>query len=363
MVKMEEPVMNEIQNHAKQFVYVGCRTTEERNARGKGIKVFEIQPDGEWKLIQTVKNLVNPSYLFKDITRKYLYTIHGDFSEISAFSVDEKTGMLTYINTASTGGKNPVHLSVDKTNRWIYVANLQTGTVAVIPRNEDGSVNDVSKLYGIDGKEENTISHPHQVMQDQTGDYLIVSCQGRKAGYGQVDVFRIDHEEGSLEKNCVVRSREIAEPRHVAFHKNNKWCYGVNEKDYSVTFYEFDEGEGKLIAKQILPTLPDTYTGDGWASGIVLSRDGKFIVVSNRKHDSITSFSIDQITGKMKFCDCVKTGGGQPRFITFSENENTVFAANETTDTIAEIKLDAETGKLSPTGKMIETESPVCIIF
>ena len=97
MVKMEEPVMNEIQNHAKQFVYVGCRTTEERNARGKGIKVFEIQPDGEWKLIQTVKNLVNPSYLCKDITGKYLYTIHGDFSEISAFSVDEKTGMLTYI--------------------------------------------------------------------------------------------------------------------------------------------------------------------------------------------------------------------------------------------------------------------------
>lgn len=83
---------------------------------------------------------------------------------------------------------NPVHLSVDKTNRWIYVANLQTGTVAVIPRHEDGSVRDVKTLYTIEGKEPDTWSHPHQVMQDRIGDYLLVSCQGRKAGFGQVDV-------------------------------------------------------------------------------------------------------------------------------------------------------------------------------
>lgn len=75
---------------------------------------------------------------------------------------------------------NPVHLSVDKTNRWIYVANLQTGTVAVIPRHEDGSVRDVKTLYTIEGKEPDTWSHPHQVMQDRIGDYLLVSCQEEK---------------------------------------------------------------------------------------------------------------------------------------------------------------------------------------
>lgn len=347
----------------KRIAYVGCRTTEERNARGKGIQVFEIGQKEEWKKIQTVEKLVNPSYLCKDQTGKFLYTIHGDFSEISAFSIDEKSGKLTYINRASTGGVNPVHLSVDKTNRWIYVANLQTGTVAVIPRHEDGSVSDVKTLYTIEGKEPDTWSHPHQVMQDGTGDYLLVSCQGRKAGFGQVDVFRIDHEAGELKKTCVVRSREIAEPRHVAFHKNHLWCYGVNEKDYSVTFYEFDAGKGMLTPKQILPTLPDTYTGDGWASGIVVSPDGKYVIVSNRKHDSITSFSIDQETGKLKYADCVKTGGGQPRFITFADRGNRILAANETTDTITEIELNSENGKLTATGKKIETESPVCVIF
>lgn len=348
--------------YMSRYAYVGCRTTRERNARGKGIKVFELLENGDWKLVQVVENLVNPSYLCKDRTGKFLYTIHGDYSEISSFSVEETTGKLKLINTVSTGGTNPVHLTVDRTNRFVYVANLQTGTVAVLPRREDGSLEHLKKLYTLPGKQANTVSHPHQVAQDATGNYLVVSCQGRKQGFGQVNVFRINHETGELEKTCMVRSREIAEPRHFVFHPNNIWCYGVNEKDYSVTYYHFDEKEGKLQPKQILPTLPDTYTGDGWASGIIMTPDSRYIVVSNRKHDSITSFFINPETGMLKYCDCIKTGGGQPRFITMTPS-GTILAANETTDTMTEISIDYETGSFTATGRIIETESPVCVIF
>ncbi len=346
-----------------RYAYVGCRTTKERNARGKGIKVFEIEESGDWKLVQVVRDLVNPSYLCLDQRGEFLYTIHGDFSEISSFSVEKATGKLAYINTVSTGGTNPVHLTVDRTNQFIYVANLQTGNVAVIQRAKDGSLEELKELYVIPGNDEGTVSHPHQVAQDMTGNYLIVSCQGRKQGFGQVDVFRINHETGSLHKTCTVKSREIAEPRHFVFHPNNRFCYGVNEKDYSVTYYHFDENDGSLVPRQILPTLPDTYTGDGWASGIIMSKDGRYVIVSNRKHDSITSFQIHPETGMLKFCDCVKTGGGQPRFITWNENEDKILAANETTDTIVEFTLNEEDGSLQYTGRIIETESPVCIIF
>lgn len=347
----------------RRYAYVGCRTTKERNARGKGIKVFEIQENGEWNLIQLVENLVNPSYLCLDQTKRFLYTVHGDFSEISAFSIDEHTGKLAYLNTVSTGGVNPVHLTVEKSNRYIYVANLQTGTVAVLPRKENGSLEERKGLYTLPGIGEGNVSHPHQTAQDMTGDYLIVSCQGRKQGFGQVDVFRINHETGELDKTCLVKSREIAEPRHCVIHPNNHWCYGVNEKDYSVTFYHFNEEEGSLEARQILPTLPDTYTGDGWASGIIMSRDGRYVVVSNRKHDSITSFRIHPETGMLSYCDCIKTGGQQPRFITLDEMGDKILAANELSDTITEFSLDKDTGRLSFTGKSIKTESPVCVIF
>lgn len=341
------------------IVYIGCRTTKERNARGRGIRVMKAAP-GKWEQIQLVEGQINPSFQCLDKTGKFLYSIHGDFSEISAFSV-AVDGTLTYLNTVSTGGTNPVHLSVDKTNRWVFVANLQTGTVAVIPRKEDGSLAELKELYPIPGLTEGSVSHPHQVTQNPGGDYLIVSCQGRKAGFGQVDVFRIHSEDGTLEKTCTVRSREIAEPRHFVFHPSGVLCYGVNEKDYSVTAYQFDTASGTLTPRQILPTLPDTYTGDGWASGIVMMPDGRHVVVSNRKHDSITSFAVRE-DGLLSYCDCIKTGGGQPRFITVSP-WGSILAANETTDRITEFMLDAETGTFKSTGWDLATESPVCLTF
>lgn len=346
-----------------RFAYVGCRTTKERGARGRGIQVFKIHDSGKWTRRRTVGDLVNPSYLCMDRTEHFLYTIHGDFSEITSFSMDRETGELTRLNTVSTGGTNPVHLSVDASNRWVFVANLQTGTVAVIPRMEDGTLGERKHLYTIPGVKTGDVSHPHQVAQDETGAYLIVSCQGRKAGFGQVVVFRIHWETGELEKTCTVRSREIAEPRHFVMCPGNRFGYGVNEKDYSVTCYEFDAAQGLLTPKQILPTLPDTYTGDGWASGIVMDPLGEYVVVSNRKHDSLTSFRIDPETGMLTFADCVKTGGQQPRFITVSTGDNRILAANELSDTLVEFELDRRSGKLMPVGEVIHTESPVCVIF
>ena len=344
-----------------QHAYIGCRTTKERGARGKGISIYSIDEKGSWKLEDIVEGLVNPSYLCLDRTGNFLYSIHGDMSEISAFSVDSKGG-LRHINTVSTEGINPVHLTVDKNNRWIYVANLQTGTVAVIGRAEDGSLSGVKNLYTIPGIADGDISHPHQVALDRSEDHLIVSCQGRKAGYGQVDVFRIDHM-GGLQKTCEVRSRIIAEPRHLVFHPNNKWAYGVNEKDYTATFYRFDEEKGRLEPVQIIPTLPDSCTEDGWASGIIISEDGRYIVISDRKYDCITSFSIDHENGRLSYCDFIKTDGRQPRFITFDGEGHNIWAANELTDTMTEFELDRENGKLSATGRSIQTESPVCCIF
>ncbi len=343
----------------ESIVYIGCRTTKERNARGKGLRVMRAS-EQQWEELQLLEGQVNPSFQCLDRSGQFLYSIHGDFSEISAFSIAED-GTLTYLNTVSTGGTNPVHLSVDRSNQWVFVANLQTGTVAVIPRKSDGSLAERKALYTIPGRTEGSISHPHQVTQDPDGNYLIVSCQGRKAGFGQVVVFRIHSEDGTLEKTCTVRSREIAEPRHFVFHPNGSFGYGVNEKDYSVTAYQFDRENGILTPRQILPTLPDTYTGDGWASGIVMMPDAKHVVVSNRKHDSITSFAV-RADGLLSFCDCIKTGGGQPRFITVSP-WGTVLAANETTDQITEFTLDSETGTFTDTGRQIASESPVCLTF
>ena len=100
------------------YAYIGCRTTKERNAQGKGIRVYEIN-NGAWELKQIAKGQVNPSYLCLNEKQDRLYAIHGDFSEVSAYKVAED-GTLTYQNTTETHGTNPVHLTIDRTGKWLF---------------------------------------------------------------------------------------------------------------------------------------------------------------------------------------------------------------------------------------------------
>lgn len=344
------------------YAYVGCRTTKERKARGKGIRVYRVER-GVWKLLQIAEGQVNPSYLCLNKKQDRLYAIHGDFLEVSAYVVGED-GTLTYQNTTETYGTNPVYLTLDQTGKWLFVANLQTGGVSVIPIEADGSLGKIKELKFISGNGgPGYISHPHQVCQDKSGKWLLVPSQGRLQGVGKITVFCIDSEAGDLKETFLVKGRSGSEPRHCVFHPNNQFCYCLNEKDSTVTCYYFDEKSGHLEPKQILTTLPEDFPGDGWASAIEIGVDGRFLYLSNRKHDSVTVFGLDQETGRMTYLQNIKTRGEQPRFITRNPDGTQLLAANELTDTICLMDIDPKTGLLSYSGSEIQAESPVCVIF
>jgi 6-phosphogluconolactonase (cycloisomerase 2 family) len=130
-----------------------------------------------------------------------------------------------------------------------------------------------------------------------------------------------------------------------------------------ITFHIFDEKTGTLKPKQILPTLPDTFTGNAMASAILVHPEGNFIYISNRFHDSIAAFSIDQNTGYLHPLCCESSLGKTPRFMTFDEAGDHLYVANEESDTIQVFNIDKKTGRLEFSNKTIYTESPVCILF
>ena len=107
------------------YAYVGCRTTKERNARGKGLKVFEINDKtGDWNLIQCLKTEEeNPSYQTLDNEGNFLYSVHGDKTKVSSYKILED-GTLSPLNMIDIGGKNPVFITADRTNRFLVVAAL-----------------------------------------------------------------------------------------------------------------------------------------------------------------------------------------------------------------------------------------------
>lgn len=344
------------------YAYVGCRTTRSRNARGKGLKVYDINDlTGDWKEIQCILVDENPSYQTFDNTRKYLYSVHGDISKVSSYKIEDD-GTLSHMNTVDIGGKNPVFITMDKTNNYLIVATLQGGTIYCLKKNEDGTVGEIVSKISYEGKDEDKISFVHQCIWDQNKNYIFAPAQGRLQGYGQVRVFKFDEKTGSLSQTDQQLSREFAEPRHIAIHPNNRYAYMINEKDNTMTYFGFDEKTGKLEPRQILPSLPETYTGDGQASAAIIDSTGNILVGSNRIHESLVLYKIDQNTGYLKTMGFVPVMGKTPRFITFDE-KGKLYIANEDSDTIVEVKLDAETGLVEYTGRVIETESPVCIIF
>src|SRR5499427_8656390 len=122
------------------FAYVGAFTTPERKGHGGGINVYRVDPaSGAWAHEQLLE-IVNPSFLTLDQTQRFLYSVHADLDEVSAYAIDKQNGRITALNRQSCGGKNPVHLSIDPTGRWIITANYTAGSVGVVPIEKDGTL-------------------------------------------------------------------------------------------------------------------------------------------------------------------------------------------------------------------------------
>ena len=357
----EEPALP-----SAHFAYVGCRTTRERNARGDGLNVYRVDPgSGAWTHVQLVDGLLNPSFLAFDRTRRFLYTVHGDSTAMSAFRIDGQSGRLTFLNRQETGGRNPVHLAVDATNRFVVVANHVTSTLAVLPIDpETGHVGERTALVALEGaigphRVEQPFAKPHQVEFDPQDRFLTVPDKG----LDRVFTFRLDTAAGTLVPTAQgsAVAREGAGPRHVAMHPTAPYAYVVNELDSTVTAYRRDRESGALEPFQLLSALPDSFTGNSRAAEIVISRDGRFVYASNRGHDSIAVFAVEEGTGRLAPVQWVASGGRTPRFITLDPAGRTLYAANEDDDSIMAFAV-AE-GRLSPAGTVARTGSPVCILF
>ena len=351
---------------AARFAYVGCRTTRERNARGLGIEVFRVEATGIWSHVQRVEGLDNPSFLALDREQRFLYAVHGDLSDISAYCLDAATGKLTFLNRQSTEGRNPAHLVVDGTNRFVLVANYATGTIAVLPRVADGSLGPVQQIVANPGtpgphKVDQTFSHPHEIAYSPDGRFLVVPDKG----LDRVFTYRFDADRGVLAPGEApfVQVRPGAGPRHIAFHPTGSYAFVAHELDASVGAYRYDAQNGALRPFQVIPSAPDSFTGANTAAEIAISLDGRFVYVSNRGHDSVGSFAVDPASGRLSPLCWVSSQGQGPRFFAIDPSGTVLHVANENSDSIVSYTLEARTGALSPTGQVIATGSPVCIVF
>ncbi|MFD4837512.1 lactonase family protein [Achromobacter sp. NPDC058515] len=344
-------------------VYIGSRTTRERNARGEGISVFDYSPDtGSLTLTQVVGGLVNPSYLLPHPSLPVLYTVHGDSQEVSALRRDMRSGSLKPWRMQACDGRNPVHLALGPSARYLMVSNHLTGTLAVLPVAADGALAPVSQTVPLTGepgphRKEQPFAKPHYNLVDPSGRYVVVPDKG----LDRVFLFTLDASGISAEPASVAATREGAGPRHAAFHPAGRWLYVVNELDNTVAAYGLEAGA--LRPFQVLPTLPDTYTGNSRAAGIAMDAHGLHLYVSNRGDDSIAVFRVDPVSGRLAAVQHAHTQGMTPRFFILSPDGRFLFALNEDSDTLVRFRVSPRDGTLIQDGYELRVGSPVCMAF
>ena len=136
----------------------------------------------------------------------------------------------------------------------------------------------------------------------------------------------------------------------------------LNELDSTIATYRFDTERGTLTSAQVMSTLPSDFTGYSTTAEIAVSPDGRFVYGSNRGHDSVTILAANP-EGLLSVVGWQPTEGSGPRFIGLDPAGRFLQAANEQGDTVVTFRVDAGSGKLTPTGQVIKNGSPVTIIY
>lgn len=350
------------------LLYVGTYTA----GKSEGIYLYRLNVDsGELKHVANTRGVVNPSFLALAPSRRYLYAVNevGEFAgkkggAVSAFAVDQRTGELRLLNQKPSLGADPCYVYVAAGGKFVLIANYTGGNVTVFPVQRDGSLGAATDMQQASGssinRERQEGPHAHFITLDPTNRFAY-SCD---LGTDKIMVFRFDARNGKLlpGEPPWVQVKPGAGPRHLAFHPSGKYVFVVNELHSTISAFARDPGKGSLQEMQSLTTLPKDFTGTSWSADIHVSRDGRFVYSSNRGHDSIAIFAIDQ-RGGLTPVGHESTRGMFPRNFAIDPSGEFLLVANQKSDNIVVFRRDRETGRLSFTGQVAQVPSPVCLKF
>jgi len=352
---------------SKEYIYVGTYNEEDK----PGIFVYEfIRSEAVLNLVQELSGMRAPSYLEISPDGKYLYSVNRNsvipekkWGSVSAYKINQQNGTLTHINTQPAFGSESCHVSIDSKGRLVFVSNYTTGNLSVFPIMADGSLDSISdsiQHYG-KGTNENRQGNPHvhQSVVSPDDHHLFVS----DLGIDKVKVYSIDYLNNKL--IAAPNSDGIVDhgsgPRHSTVHKNQKYAYAINELSSTITMFSLNNTTGKLIPVQTSSTIPDNYDEVNYCADIHIDPSGKFLYGSNRGHNSLAIFSIDQTSGKISKIGYQSTFGEWPRNFLIDPKGEFIFAANQNSNNIVLLKTDAITGKLNKIDFEISVHKPVCV--
>jgi 6-phosphogluconolactonase len=351
----------------KDLVYVGTYT-----GRGsEGIYGYRFNPaTGQLISLGLEAKSNNPSFLAVSPNNKFLYaaneTDHFDdeaTGAVSAFAIDHASGKLSALDAVSAKDPGPAYVSVDHSGKYVLIANYPLGSVAVYPVFEDGKLASASNFVRHKGSSVNPTRQrgPHAHSIAVSPDNRFALCAD--LGLDQLIVYPFDAKHGKLGRPRIVKIAPGSGPRHFVFSPNGKFVYLISEMKSTVTVFAYHAANGGLKKLQTVSALPKGFSGKNTAAEIQIAPSGKFLYASNRGDDSIAVFTVDPDKGTLKWLERVPSHGKTPRNFAIDPSGTWLLAANQDSNNIVTFRINKKSGKLTPTGQVMDLSAPVCVQF
>jgi 6-phosphogluconolactonase len=315
----------------------------------------------------------NPSFLAVPPSGDALYAVNeneddpepggGKGGSVTAYRRDRTTGNFTQQNVKPSGGSDPCHITVDRANRAIFVANYSSGSLTsfrVTPQGIEGPVFQFNPHGSGPNKERQAGPHIHCVTLSPDERFLLVN----DLGTDHIWIFHVDLKTAELkETGAPWQAKPGSGPRHAHFHPSGKWVYSINEMASTVDVLAWDAKNGTLKGLSEVPLRDPAFTGQSNGAELAIDRRGRFLYASDRGDDVLVVFAIDAASGALTLVQRVGSGGKNPRDFTLDPSEKWLVAANQDTQNVVVFARDPHTGKLTQTDRSAHVGAPVGVLF
>jgi 6-phosphogluconolactonase len=349
----------EVTEKPSSSFFVGTYT----DGQSQGIYKYHLNSDGTMKLVGLAAKAENPSFLALSADKKYLVSVNEIADADGKGSVDSYSldcDSLLFLSRSSSGGAHPCFVAINATGQ-VLVANYTGGNVGLLQLDGNGKLSELLDVQQHTGKgttSRQEAPHAHSAWFTPNGGVIAVDLGTNELWFSQVDALGNKLMPSEPQKLAMA---DGAGPRHLTFHPNKQWIYVLNELNNTIALVKKNE-KGQYETMDTIATLPNDFKEFSKAADIHIADDGKFVYASNRGHNSIAIFSVNNENGSLTFIAHEPTRGEEPRNFSLSPDENFLLVANQNSNNIIAFKRDTSSGLLNYVSE-IEAFKPVCILF
>ncbi len=319
---------------AKTLVYVSHADSKEiyvmeLNSHSGGLTLVEKVPAGG-----TVMPLaVSPN-------RRFLYaSLRSAPFSVTTFSIAPDSGKLAALATVPLAD-SMANIATDKTGRFLLAASYGGDKISVNPIAPSGLVEATPVQVIPTGK------NAHAVMADASNTHLLASNLGSDA----ILQYQFDPATGRVAPNTAPALATVkgAGPRHFVFHPNQRFVFGTNELNGTVSAYGYNAAQGTLTWLSTVSALP---AGFAWKEALAtadihLTPNGKFLYASERTSSTLTAYRVDAETGALAVLASYPTET-QPRGFNIDAQGKYLLAVGQKSNALTSYAIHPDTGALT----------------